>query len=352
MTSTANLKLPYLAANQAQKHVTINESLRMLDVLVQLSVLSRTLTAPPATPGEGERFIIPSAATGAWAGRSGQIAAYQDGGWTYYVPFTGWHAFVAGEQLLVSFDGTNWTEAAGFQETVTKLGINAVADTTNRLSVSAQATLLNHQGNGHQLKVNKAAAGDTASLLFQTGFSGRAEIGLTGNDDLALKTSTNGSSWSTTLVAKNDTGRIGLNIVDPQERLHIAGNFRMQDSAAFIGFYNSTGTIRTGYLQAHASAGFYLAMEQNLPMHFYTNNQLRMSVMAGGDVGIGTASPTTKLQIAGPVRIGNYNKASLPSAGATGSGTVLYVADEAGGAVLAFSDGSNWRRVTDRAIVS
>jgi hypothetical protein len=46
-----------------------------------------------------------------------------------------------------------------------------------------------------------------------------------------------------------------------------------------------------------------------------------------------------------------YPKASLPSA-ATWVRGLIYVTDEAGGAVPAFSDGTNWRRVTDRAIVS
>lgn len=32
--------------------------------------------------------------------------------------------------------------------------------------------------------------------------------------------------------------------------------------------------------------------------------------------------------------------------------TFIYVSDEAGGAQPAFSDGTNWRRLTDRAIVS
>jgi hypothetical protein len=31
---------------------------------------------------------------------------------------------------------------------------------------------------------------------------------------------------------------------------------------------------------------------------------------------------------------------------------MIYVSDETGGAVMAFSDGTNWRRVTDRQIVS
>ena len=65
------------------------------------------------------------------------------------------------------------------------LGVNAVADEVNRLAVASEASLFSHDGAGHQVKVNKAAAGDTASLLFQTGWSGRAEMGTTGSDAFA-----------------------------------------------------------------------------------------------------------------------------------------------------------------------
>lgn len=51
-----------------------------------------------------------------------------------------------------------------------------------------------------------------------------------------------------------------------------------------------------------------------------------------------------------------YTVADLPSASAfdptTGDCAFVYVSDESGGAVPAFSDGTNWRRFTDRAIVS
>ena len=50
MTDTANLGLPCIEGSQAQKHVTHNEALRILDTLVQLAVQDRDLTAPPATP--------------------------------------------------------------------------------------------------------------------------------------------------------------------------------------------------------------------------------------------------------------------------------------------------------------
>jgi hypothetical protein len=53
-----------------------------------------------------------------------------------------------------------------------------------------------------------------------------------------------------------------------------------------------------------------------------------------------------------PIRAPSYTVAGLPSASTTGAGAVVYVSNEAGGAVLAFSDGADWRRVTDRAVVS
>jgi len=53
--TTTQLVLPYILAAQAQKHVTHNEALRLLDGLVQLSVLDRDLTAPPVSPRERNR---------------------------------------------------------------------------------------------------------------------------------------------------------------------------------------------------------------------------------------------------------------------------------------------------------
>ena len=57
-TMSANLALPYLAPSQAQKHITHNEALRILDSVVQLAVVSQDQTAPPAQPQEGARYII------------------------------------------------------------------------------------------------------------------------------------------------------------------------------------------------------------------------------------------------------------------------------------------------------
>lgn len=48
----------------------------------------------------------------------------------------------------------------------------------------------------------------------------------------------------------------------------------------------------------------------------------------------------------------SYTVATLPSPVTAGAGRVLYVSDAAGGAIPAFSDGTNWRRVDTRAIVT
>lgn len=52
-----------------------------------------------------------------------------------------------------------------------------------------------------------------------------------------------------------------------------------------------------------------------------------------------------------PVLLAEYTVAGLPSAAVFKSG-IIAVTNETGGYTLAFSDGTNWRRVQDRAIVS
>ena len=55
---SANLALPYLEADQAQKNVTVNEALQALDALVHLTVADRYLAAPPGSPVEGVCHIV------------------------------------------------------------------------------------------------------------------------------------------------------------------------------------------------------------------------------------------------------------------------------------------------------
>jgi hypothetical protein len=212
MSETPLLKLPLLAAAQAQKHVTHNEALLLLEAAVQLSVIDRGLTAPPLSAADGDRHLVAAGATGAWAGKAGQLALMQGGGWVFLMPRKGWRMWVEDEGKLLLHDGVQWLDLLNFTEfsNLQRLGVNATADTTNRLSVSAAASLFSHAGSDHRLKLNKNAATDTASLLYQTGFAGRAEMGLAGNDDFAIKVSADGAQWRTALVIDRASGAVSL----------------------------------------------------------------------------------------------------------------------------------------------
>ena len=58
MSNSALLNLPYILPAQAQKHVTHNDALRALDAIVHLAVLDRDIASPPASPQEGDRYIV------------------------------------------------------------------------------------------------------------------------------------------------------------------------------------------------------------------------------------------------------------------------------------------------------
>lgn len=104
-TKTPLLGLDYLMPEQAQKHVTINDALRRLDGLVQLSVKSRSLAAPPAAKN-GDRYLIANGATQAWENHDGELAFYEDTGWHFITPQAGWLLWDEAQAVTLVFNGT------------------------------------------------------------------------------------------------------------------------------------------------------------------------------------------------------------------------------------------------------
>lgn len=346
MADTPNIRVTFLEANQAQKHITVNEAFRALDALVQPAVEITGLNAPPGSPVDGARYVVGPAPTGAWAGQAFAIAAWQDGAWAFYFPAEGWSVWDRATDAALTFLGGAWVRqaalpfpdnlfrlvddadptrlaafdlsglsagttrtftlpnlsatlahlgnaaqtfigattfsnasvtigtatttaaygigtggtttgvtktvnlgtggAAGsttvinlgsttagalgstiintptvtFAASVTAIGAAAAnisalglglggasPDASNRLSVNAAATLLNNAGGSHEATINKAAAGNDASLALKTGFSARALFGLLGSDDVTLKVSPNGSAFFDAFVIDRTSGR-------------------------------------------------------------------------------------------------------------------------------------------------
>jgi hypothetical protein len=209
---TTHLGLPYLAPAQAQKHVTHNQALGRLDALVQLAVLDSDRTAPPSSPAEGDRHIVAAGAAGAWDGRDGMVAAFIDGAWTFFEPAPGWLAYDVAAAIVLLRGAGDWAALGGALGAASRFGVNTDADDTNRLAVRSNAALFTDLdaadgGSGDmRLIVNKETDADTASFLFQSGFSGRAEIGLAGDADFVFKVSPDGTTWNEAIRIDKDTG--------------------------------------------------------------------------------------------------------------------------------------------------
>lgn len=250
MDQTARLSLPFIMPGQAQKHVTHNEAIQALDALVQASVERRDLSAPPSTPLAGESYLVPAGAAGSWAGHANELAVYQSGAWLFYDPAPGWQVYVKAERTQMVFDAGAWLPLASLGAGLTQLGVNASADATNRLAVAAPASLFTHAGNGHQLKLNKSAPADTASLLYQTNWSGRAEMGLAGDDHWRLKVSADGSTWLNALTVDAATGAMSLGgALRPatDNALTLGG-----PGARWSAVWSATGTIQTSDIRQKA----------------------------------------------------------------------------------------------------
>lgn len=231
MDQTPNLQLPYIAPSQAQKHVTHNEAIRALDALVQLCVVSRALKEPPAEPREGNRYCVASGASGAWGGKDGHIAAWQDGAWAFLQPRDGWRAWIVAENCLTIFNQGQWTDFRPATNPVDRVGIQTQADDTNRLSVKSPASLFDHAGSGHQLKINKAGDQQLASILFQSAYQGRVEIGTIWNRDFSIKASIDGKDWRDILLADSRTGAVQFpgGIVQPRTGKKLSGLIFLPD---------------------------------------------------------------------------------------------------------------------------
>ncbi|MCB1410475.1 MAG: DUF2793 domain-containing protein [Rhodobacteraceae bacterium] len=199
--TSPRLDLPLLLPSQAQKHVTHNEALMRLDTLVQLTVQALDAETPPAAPAAGQAFGLGPAPVAGWAGQAGRLAVWDGVAWAFATPDEGWRAFDLTAGRVMVFSAGAWGPVAPDPQNLDGVGIGTTSDPVNRLAVAGDATLLSHGGSDHRLKINKATAGDTASLLFQSGWTGHAEMGLAGDSAFAIKVSADGIGWSEALRA-------------------------------------------------------------------------------------------------------------------------------------------------------
>lgn len=110
--NTPKLSMPYIVASQAQKEVSHNEALNVLDILVQPLCLGLQHDPPPS-PAQGDTYIISGGtATGDWLGYETYIAAYYDT-WVFIAPGEGWEMRSLGDGNRYYFNGVGWLPTPG-----------------------------------------------------------------------------------------------------------------------------------------------------------------------------------------------------------------------------------------------
>ncbi|MEM9575662.1 MAG: DUF2793 domain-containing protein [Pseudomonadota bacterium] len=210
---SSSLSLPFIQPSQAQKHVTHNEALRILDVVTQLGVAADDLTTPPASPLEGTRFIVDTGAMGDWADHEGEVALFETDTWRFFVPRAGWRAYVINRDAMVVYDGAEWIdlESPELEEIETfGLGMTTLPGTPFSAKINAALWTALYAADGGtgdmMISLNKETTGDDTGFVFQQGFQTRGLFGLFGSDNLRLATSADGTNFLDGLIVNNATG--------------------------------------------------------------------------------------------------------------------------------------------------
>ena len=194
MTATPRLGLPAIEAAQAQKHVTHNDALTLLDCLTQLTVESRTLTAPPGAPADGACYIPATGATGAWSGWDNQLALYSGGGWQRLSPVSGLKAWVKAERLTLTYEDGVWRDG--------------VALTANGGRVTLRAKEEEITLAGAFVETADAAFIPDRSIVL--GVGSRTTVAITGATSYAVGTAANATQFGDLLSITAGSSNVGV----------------------------------------------------------------------------------------------------------------------------------------------
>lgn len=120
------------------------------------------------------------------------------------------------------------------------LGIGTTVDPANPLAAKLNSALLaalptTASGTGHvRLALSKQAPANAASVLFQDNFSGRAEIGLVGDDNFHLKVSPDGTSFLDALSVASASGAVSFLVPPSQPTPAAADSSTKSATTAFV----------------------------------------------------------------------------------------------------------------------
>lgn len=110
MSDTPRLGMPELVDSQSGKAATVNEALRVLDALVQPSVLAVDLNDEPSGPADGDLYVVADgtdSTSGDWEGHDGHLAYYSSTAWTFMAPEIGWTVYNQDDGMAYRYQGSD-----------------------------------------------------------------------------------------------------------------------------------------------------------------------------------------------------------------------------------------------------
>lgn len=110
-----------MATGCAGRNIILRGALRLIDIVAAAAVESVGGNAPPASPADGQCYVVGTAPTGAWVGHAKAIAGYAPGGWRFVAAVAGMVALDKASGQTASYDGSAWSIGA-IQGATLKLG--------------------------------------------------------------------------------------------------------------------------------------------------------------------------------------------------------------------------------------
>ena len=235
--ATARLGLPHIIQGQAQKEVTHNEALDILEMLVQSFAISVT-NDPPATPLLDAWYIVGANPTGAWIGKGKSIAGFISGAWKFVTPKNGFRVYVQADEVEYIYTNGSWVQSSGG----TGDTVNFDPTGTDLTSTNVQEAIVELRNKfpsgGNQYQVLVKASSTELDHSWQTPYAERV-----------------GFEWSSAVAASN--------VQDAIEHLAAikASSLRYESSLATamdLGRYRSGSTI-TGTIKITIPAATFTA---------------------------------------------------------------------------------------------
>ncbi len=156
---TSRLSLPLLHIAQAQKEMTHNEALTLLDLLLHGCVEGVAQDTPPAAAAVGQCWIVGAAPTGAWAGRAGHLAGMTAGGWRFVAPREGMALWWSGGETTAAFRGGRWRYGELRGAALTIDGVAVVGPQRSAISLDAGGTMRDEEARATLSEVLAALRG-------------------------------------------------------------------------------------------------------------------------------------------------------------------------------------------------